>query len=87
MILKSIPTAHSFSEAQKKNRAEVSSPNVTADVTRNTWSLTLGTEASELFDSFDLWQIQGGSFVTSELTPVPAALSENEALDDLFKSN
>ena len=35
--------------------------------TLNTWSLTVASEASELFDSFDLWQIQDGTFLSSSV--------------------
>lgn len=44
--------------------------------TLNTWSLTVASEASELFDSFDLWQIQDGTFLSSS---VPAFGNSQEA--------
>ncbi len=44
--------------------------------TLNTWSLTVASEASELFNSFDLWQIQDGTFLSSS---VPAFGNTQEA--------
>ena len=45
--------------------------------TLNAWSLTLGNEASELFESFTLWQIEDGRFGVSS---VPAFRQPLEAI-------
>lgn len=59
-------------------RIRVQNPLSTSPAT-NAWSLTLASEASELFDSFMLWQIDETGFL--ETASVPVFRAGDEALE------
>ncbi|CAJ1372945.1 unnamed protein product [Effrenium voratum] len=65
MAMASLTPATLSADVKYAFRVQVQNP--PSPPTVNTWSLTIADEASELFDSFLLWQIQDGRFMPSSI--------------------